>query len=273
MKRGVGSLEEFYRGVEDGYYALDQHLIPPPGMAGIGDEEIPNDDVSEMPEDSDSFLDNQILQASNESPELPVNCQIPRGFQTSHHGSEISDMADVFDVFEGPGLPGLPGLPEQLVEAHQSDDETVTNDDPRTSIDLFSIPGSPSPSPSPPPPPPAVIRLFDGATKQWIAQQNSDASSEPPGSSAETAISVNSDDEFDMIFTECKSESSGSSPPAALNELRLIPDEKPIKALKDDNSRGRFPATPIHPRDRYPVTSIPRDRFAADRERVLNFWG
>ncbi|KAK1145344.1 hypothetical protein N8T08_004219 [Aspergillus melleus] len=276
MKRGVGSLEEFYRGVEDGYYALDQHLTPPPGMASTGDEEMPDDDISEMPEDSDSELtDNQILQTFDESPELLVNCQIPRVFQTSHQGSGISDMADVFDVFEGPGLPGLP---EQLAEAHQSDDETVTNDDHRTSIDLFSIPSSPSPSPSPSPPPPApaVIRLFDGATKQWIAQQNSDASSEPPGSSAETAISVNSNDEFDMIFSECKGESSvfGSSPPAALNELHLIPDEKPILALKDDNRSGsRFPATPINPRDRYPMTSIPRDRFAADRERVLHFWG
>ncbi|KAI9038547.1 uncharacterized protein KD926_010676 [Aspergillus affinis] len=275
MKRGGGSLEEFYRGVEEGYYALDQHLTPAPTMASTEDEEIPENEeilgAEEIPEDDDMFEMSevsgfeppetpetpQISEACVESPGLPVNCQVSLVLKIPQP-SEIFVFSDHFDNFEGPGFPELP-------EAHQSDDETVTNDDPRTSIDLFSMPSSPVPSPSQSPLP--VIRLFNGATKQWIAQQGDDTPpSRLPGSSAHTPISVDSDDEFDVIFSGCKSESSvfGSSPPAALNELSLVPDEKtkPIVTLENDNQIGR----------RLVATPTPRDRFAADRERVLHFW-
>lgn len=292
MKRR-GSVEEFYGGVEDGYYSLNQHLTPSPVM---DNSEIPDDmseisEVSELPDNAQiseaaeianisedfemidrmsetsemseffEFLDNaQILEAAEmsnisehlEMPEQPVS---PRTRQFSAT-SDMSDISDIFNI-KGPGV---------LETAdYQTDEETVTDDDPRTSIDLFSEAGSPRRSVS------AVTKLFDGATKQWIAQQennNTDLSScGPPGSSAQTAISLDSDDEFDDVFGQCKNESSvPSSSPPALDLKEIIPEETIVNNEEKNDS-------PVVSHGSAPASSTPLDRFAADRARVLHFWG
>ncbi|PLB45511.1 hypothetical protein P170DRAFT_413787 [Aspergillus steynii IBT 23096] len=192
---------------------------------------------------------------------------------TNTADKEMLDVPDIPDVSELAG----PGFPESI---HQSDEETVTNDDPRTPIDLFSAADSPPPSPGSqsPSPGPAVVKLFDGATKQWIAQQgkrnNKDRFpselSEQTGSSAETAISIDdSDDEFYKVFSSqpsrIKDEPSifGSSPPALIDLEEIVP--KPIVTVNDMRTTAQGGSVPKR--------QNPHDQFAADRERVLRFWG
>lgn len=275
MKARGGTLEEFYTGLESGYYSLNQVLDTPAIMTNTADEDEDEemlDDESETSEHPELPGSSQQHQARREMPavsedqssERPATPATPASPEANSSEAPLfPDMSDNADGSEESVFSGFSRLSEIFEfredpipeNGPQSDEETVT-DDLCASIDLF-------PAEDSLPPGPAVIKLFDGATKQWIQQ----GTYKDPlnGSSAETSIII--DDSDDEVIQITGSQTRGvKAESAVMIDLEGV-SKKPIIVTNTGNIQ------PLSQRGSNVPASKPHDRFAADRARVLHFWG